>query len=330
MDLLFKKLDKFSIGYLEISDVKNGFYPRFHPDVKSGKRNEEEILGEFLDTMEMHHQLFNKFPNSRVSKDEFIEYLRCISSTIEDDSNFEQYIVNAWKMTSGFKEDEKEDLSFNKSYKGYNINKIAPFGTSDVPVDYSTSLRQKNQIPIIGNEKSVPAGFPSWPKTETRLNPPYLKNFQNAPQLANQYNKLSMSDTSSSIIEKIRKLLQQRGVRGITSFWMLLLNPGFSNSGIVDLSSLKQVVMQLKLKLNDDDIESLFRLFATDINKRINSYDIIQKIVGEMNSIRKNISIQAFKSIDVQSKGLVTLEVLKSKFRAAKHPDVMLGKKNEE
>lgn len=26
-----------------------------HPDVKSGKKNEEEVLGEFLDTFEMHH-----------------------------------------------------------------------------------------------------------------------------------------------------------------------------------------------------------------------------------------------------------------------------------
>jgi hypothetical protein len=28
---------------------------KFHPDVKSGKRSEDEILGEFLETFETHH-----------------------------------------------------------------------------------------------------------------------------------------------------------------------------------------------------------------------------------------------------------------------------------
>lgn len=28
---------------------------KHHPDVLSGKKNEEEILGEFLDTFEVHH-----------------------------------------------------------------------------------------------------------------------------------------------------------------------------------------------------------------------------------------------------------------------------------
>jgi hypothetical protein len=62
----FKKIDKDKSGVLDIDDVKGknlqvmpkGVYDASkHPDVMSGKKDEEEILSEFLDTFEMHYSL---------------------------------------------------------------------------------------------------------------------------------------------------------------------------------------------------------------------------------------------------------------------------------
>ena len=39
-------------GVLDIADIKNKYNARLHPDVKSGKRSEEEVLKEFLETFE--------------------------------------------------------------------------------------------------------------------------------------------------------------------------------------------------------------------------------------------------------------------------------------
>jgi len=40
---------------LNIDDIKGVYNAKKHPDVISGKKSEDDILGEFLDTFEMHY-----------------------------------------------------------------------------------------------------------------------------------------------------------------------------------------------------------------------------------------------------------------------------------
>ncbi len=53
----FGILDKDRDGVLRVNDIKGVYSARLHPDVKSGKRTEDEVLGEFLETFEAHHNL---------------------------------------------------------------------------------------------------------------------------------------------------------------------------------------------------------------------------------------------------------------------------------
>ncbi len=53
----FKIMDKDKSGMLNIDDIKDVYNAKMHPDVKSGKKTEEEVLGEFLDTFELHYSL---------------------------------------------------------------------------------------------------------------------------------------------------------------------------------------------------------------------------------------------------------------------------------
>lgn len=50
-------MDKDKSGTLNIDDIKGVYNAKFHPDVKAGKKSEEDILGEFLDTFELHYSL---------------------------------------------------------------------------------------------------------------------------------------------------------------------------------------------------------------------------------------------------------------------------------
>ena len=50
----FKILDKSGDGVVDITDIRGVYNAKMHPDVKSGKKTEDEILGEFLDTFEIH------------------------------------------------------------------------------------------------------------------------------------------------------------------------------------------------------------------------------------------------------------------------------------
>ncbi len=54
---VFNKLDRNRNGSIEVDDIIGIYNAKQHPDVKSGKKTEEEILGDFLDTFEIHHSL---------------------------------------------------------------------------------------------------------------------------------------------------------------------------------------------------------------------------------------------------------------------------------
>ena len=51
----FEIMDKDGSGELDIDDIRGTYNARMHPDVKSGKKTEDEILLEFLETFEAHH-----------------------------------------------------------------------------------------------------------------------------------------------------------------------------------------------------------------------------------------------------------------------------------
>lgn len=95
----FKIMDKDGSGVIDIRDIKGVYNAKKHPLVMQGKKTEDEILFEFLDTFEQHHsENVNDKRDGRVTKDEWIEYYNNISMSIDDDRYFELMMNNAWNM----------------------------------------------------------------------------------------------------------------------------------------------------------------------------------------------------------------------------------------
>lgn len=96
----FSKLDKDGNGWVDINDVRGVYTAKRHPDVLAGKKSEDQVLQEFLETFETAHAMRdNSAPNYVVTKDEFEEYYNQISASIDDDAYFALMINNAWKLT---------------------------------------------------------------------------------------------------------------------------------------------------------------------------------------------------------------------------------------
>lgn len=70
----FHKMDKDDNGILDINDLKGVQSASRHPDVLSGKKTEDDILGEFLETFEQHLSMREHRVKDRIiTKEEFIE-----------------------------------------------------------------------------------------------------------------------------------------------------------------------------------------------------------------------------------------------------------------
>jgi calcyphosin len=94
----FKKMDADGSGVIELNDIKGVYNAKCHPEVRSGKKTEDEILGEFLETFEVHHAMNGGTKDQRVDMEEWIEYYNNVSASIDNDQYFELMMINAWKL----------------------------------------------------------------------------------------------------------------------------------------------------------------------------------------------------------------------------------------
>ena len=97
----FKILDKDGSNVIDINDIRQKYNAKQHPDVKSGKKTEDEILSEFLDTFEDHYADVAGHEDSRdgmVKMNEWLEYYNNVSMSIDDDAYFELMMNNTWNL----------------------------------------------------------------------------------------------------------------------------------------------------------------------------------------------------------------------------------------
>jgi Ca2+-binding EF-hand superfamily protein len=189
VEMAFKKLDKDGSGTLEVTDLKDVYNAKQHPDVKSGKKTEEEVLGEFLETFEMHFNIGGGEHDQKITKDEFLEYYNNVSASIDDDKYFEQMMTAAWKL-SGATTTQGAWRSEYAANKEKGKSSQTPYGTSEAPVDYksTTTTHHTNAKEDV---KSVAAGT----KTKSTESP--------------------QKGAEKQLVETFRTCLLSRGARGI-------------------------------------------------------------------------------------------------------------------
>jgi Ca2+-binding EF-hand superfamily protein len=95
----FDILDKDASGYIDLSDIQGVYNATKHPDVLQGKKTEQQVLQEFLETFEAAHSMRNNnAPDHIVTKEEFEEYYNNISASIDRDDYFAQMMNSAWNL----------------------------------------------------------------------------------------------------------------------------------------------------------------------------------------------------------------------------------------
>jgi len=91
----YDKLDRTGDGRVTVEDLSGVYDTSMHPDVLTKKLTEEEVMIGFMgqwDTLEK---------DGVVTFDEFIEYYKDVSCSVDEDDYFELMIRNAWQLEGG-------------------------------------------------------------------------------------------------------------------------------------------------------------------------------------------------------------------------------------
>ena len=92
----FNRLDTENCGIVNLSDIKNLFTSKNSPLVKEGDVTEEAFYNNFMETFQTHHNLVRSPKIKKVNYDEFLNYYKYFSLTIEDDYLFEETLISCW------------------------------------------------------------------------------------------------------------------------------------------------------------------------------------------------------------------------------------------
>jgi len=95
----FVIMDKDKSGVLDLDDIRQTYNAKMHPDVKSGKKTEDDVLLEFLETFENHYSMSHDgSKDGHITMDEWLEYYNNVSMSIDDDKYFEVMMNAAWNL----------------------------------------------------------------------------------------------------------------------------------------------------------------------------------------------------------------------------------------
>lgn len=306
-----------------MNDIKGVYNARNHPDVKSGKRTEDEILGEFLETFEMHHNLKNGLRDQNVTREEFQEYYNNVSANIDNDQYFELMIINGYKLydstpqyqqyaPAGGRKDVDVKAGWSQDYSGQFKSKTtanAPFGTSDQPTEYSTSLRpQTGQRREVEKKAGVAAGVSTQGVTNVGV-----KDSFNQGGNAGNVAKVGQKGVED-LVEDLRNKLQQRGVRGIFSLGRLFRNIDDDGSRSINISEFSKVCNEFRMDYAQKDLQSVFNYIDVNHNGEIDYDEFLRMIRGQMNDFRKKFVQQAFNKLDRDGSGVVNLDDIRGCF----------------
>ena len=319
----FDKLDLDKSGIVELNEIKSLYNVKNNKEVLSGKKTEEDIYGEFIETFETHHNIKKGVRDKRVSREEFLEYYNNISMSIDDDDYFIEMIKNAWKLRQTPSYLNQQAWS-NQNNNNDNRNVSDYYKSSNIGQKKGKILGERN--PKIGNASNAPFGTDDIPTNYSTSNNPNRAQNSNYKYDNTNNNKINADE----ILKKMKNKMTARGTRGIMSIRRAFMIADDDNSKTVNLNEFKKFCHDYRLGFNEDEVKELFKKFDKDNSGNIDYDEFIYNIEGEMNNFRKNIVKKVFDKLDKNKNGLIELDDIRENYNAKKHPDVISGKKNEE
>jgi Ca2+-binding EF-hand superfamily protein len=318
---VFSRIDVANEGAVEFVDVLNLYNTAKLPAVLEGRKSEEQALNEFKETFEMHHLNFNHGKaEAGISLQEFIEYYNNVSFAIEDDEYFEYIVTNSWNLskTTG-------PVKSTQKFNGESTESPFKSEKSRTQKAHFDKSQVKDNMPIPVEEQKVSAAK-EHPSDESPKEP---KTGLEARVKSGNIIVSNIPKYQSILLERLRNKVLMRGGKGLIGLHRQFCLFDSDSKQSLTFADFQQAIKDYKLIMDTKDVETLFKMFDKSQDGLISYEEFMSTLSGSMNEFRMNVVMKAYENLESSGKE-VTLNLLKSRFSANKHPDVKNGKKTEE
>lgn len=274
VDTAFSILDKNGNGLIDVSDITGVYNGKKHPEVIAGRKTEEQILGEFLETFETHHNTFTQGTNDQiVNHDEWNEYYANVSMSIDRDDYFELMMNNAWKL-------------------------------GDAKKNYATGWSNTQHAASAANTNSSYGGFYQADKTGEGIQRSHWMGYTSATVDKPHYSQAVVHPQSEAwgaapgytpepkqekdtgaLLKIFRENIAKRGARGIFGLARNFRIIDDNHSMTLCKQEFAKACNDFRIALGPQERDALFDAFDINNNGEIDYEEFLRGCVGEMNSI---------------------------------------------
>ena len=310
----FKRIDVENCGIVNLSDVKSLFNSKNSPLVKEGYITEEDFYNNFMETFQTHHNIFRSAKIKKVNFDEFLDYYKYFSITIEDDYLFEETLISCWKLTKS-----------KVAHAGPKDNVKNLLGNPELQVPNENEL-SKN-ISLEGKNRTAKKYFP--PKnTET----PYgtdtdVTDYSNQLHPKGDLNGIKLNKNEDPITV-LRKRVFARGPRSIMSLRRTFMLYDEDKSNHLSFKEFNKFLNDYRMNVTDDEREKIFKMFDKDNSNTIDYKELVKGLVGSMNDYRTKIIERVYEKLDKEKTDKVSFDTIINSYDPYKHPQVLNGERN--
>ena len=131
------------------------------------------------------------------------------------------------------------------------------------------------------------------------------------------------------LVDRVRTKLASRGARGIIGLGKQFRIMDDNHSMSLDKYEFTKAMQDYMLGFSEGEIACLFRTFDLDGSGLVEYDEFLRVIRGPMNANRRSWVEKAFAKLDSDHSGYVDINDIRGVYSAAKHPDVISGKKTE-
>ena len=306
-------------------------------------KNRSENRIEFEECLELYHYSYNGFKKDKISKKEFCFFYYYISLLIPSDEDFFYMISNEWRVPL----DNLKDIINKKNNINNAANKLEMLNIPDKNI-----RRNMSNISNISRYAQLGENIKDYQGNMNTFNNNYDKeesnigNADNDNIKSNKYslNKKDFEDKYSSNkninntkkdepISLLTNILKKRGLRGILYLYSQFLK-FCPNTNKITFNDFSLVFKIQHIDLDINTLKNIFNSYSIKSNGNeeayLDFYSFIRTYKKELNENKLNAVEKAFTFIDKKGEDKVPLDVVKIKYNASNHPDVLNGKYTED
>ena len=186
-----------------------------------------------------------------------------------------------------------------------------------VPIDYIENEIQENKYDYT-NESNVKENY----EYEYDKKPKLIEKLKNKKDFVEEKNDKSLI--------LLNDILKSRDLRGILYLHLEFINSCHDLSKIT-FNDFVNVLEIQHINLSNSDMQDLFNMFSSKNNKNFLDFSaFIRNFKIQLNENKLSCVEQAFGNIDINENDKVPINLIKKKFKANNHPNVLNGLRKEE